>query len=198
MVAPFGVYCATIPTGASCPAFASADADASGFAIPSVVEVASGAAKVDAAGEFDSVVEEELRATTISARIMIPTITAATIRLDEPLFWTAGFTTGVAAFTGAEETDLTARDPEVGTGGTTKLFTEVFLTDFLATFFAGAFFAVFFTTAFLAVAFLATFLAAVFFAGDFLAVFFAADFFTATVLLLGSLEYALRIPQGDT
>ena len=41
-------------------------------------------------------------------------------------------------------------------------------------------------------------LAAVFFAGDFLAVFFAADFFTATVLLLGSLEYALRIPQGDT
>jgi hypothetical protein len=133
---------------------------------------------------------------------MIPTITAATMRLDEPDFFAAGLATGAEAFAGVEETDVTERDPDVGTGGTTKLFAEDFFTAFfalfLAAFFAGAFLAVFFTADFLTADFLETFLAAVFFAGDFLAVFFAADFFTATLLLLGSLEYALRIPQADT
>jgi hypothetical protein len=121
------------------------------------------------------------------------TMTAATIRLDDPDFAGALFgADGAALFAGVDEMTAVDLRAEVGTGGTTKLVevrfatffaTPFFAAAFFATFLAGAFFALFFAT-FLAADFLATDFFAVFFALAFLAVFLAAVFFTATYLLL--------------
>jgi hypothetical protein len=147
-----------------------------------------------AAGAAESLDVDELRATTTSARTTIATITAATMRLEDPDFAVVLFgATGAEPFAGADEITVVDLRAEVGTGGTTKLdearlatfFVTPFLTaDFFATFLAGAFLATFFAT-FLAAVFLAGDFLAAFFAVAFLAVFLAAVFFTATYLLLG-------------
>lgn len=176
---------------------------ASGVAAVSIVASVDGAAEAVGAGAAESVFVEELRATTTIAKITMAAMTAATMRLEEPLFAGALFTgAGVALLAGVVEITVAAlRAPEVGTGGTTKLedarfatfFAVPFLTTaFLATFFADVFLAgAFLATFFFAGVFLATFFAAAFFAGAFLAVFFAADFLTATYLLLAINGYGI-------
>ena len=151
---------------------------------------------------------EELRATTIKAKITTPAITATTTRFEEVDFFGANAAAiGVGIGAGVVEITVVAlagTSAVPGTGGITKFsmpalaardleadfLAVVFLVaDFLTVaFLATAFFAaLFFTVAFLAAAFLAgaflaaAFLTAAFFAGAFLATgLFALFFATAT------------------
>ena len=127
--------------------------------------------------------------------------TSTTTRLDVPCFGLDEGFEDVGATerfgVGAVETLTRSREPDTGTGGTTKrdvlelLRADDFFTARFAVFFAVDFFAVFFAALFLATDFFtarfAVFFAALFLATDFFtarfAVFFGAAFFAALFFL---------------
>lgn len=163
-------------------------------------------ALVDGVGDAEEsafLVVEELRATTIKAKITTPAITATTTRLEEvDFFGAAAVATGVGIGAGVVEITVVAlagTSAVPGTGGITKLSMPALAArDLGADFLAVAFFvADFLTVAFLATAFFAAlffttdFLAGAFLAGAFLATaFFAAAFFTGAFLVVAFLTVA--------